>query len=97
MGQQYPEEFGGVWIEQEPVYKIVVAFKDAELRSAVRETIDPKMRRFVQIRNVRHSIGELDRMIDRVIAALLPLGIDYASYYEHRMTALSSRPISTRV
>lgn len=88
LGQEYPEDFGGVWIEHEPVYKIVVAFKDAEQRSAVRDTIDPKMRRFVQIRNVRHSVGELDRMIDRVIAALQPLGIEYASYYEHRNDSL---------
>jgi streptogrisin D len=84
LAQKYPDDFGGVWIEHDPVYRIVVAFKNAEQRSAVRETIPPAQRRYVQIRNVRNSVKEREAIADRIIAAVGSLGIPYVSYYEHR-------------
>lgn len=81
---EYPEDFGGVWIEHEPVYRIVVAFKDADQRKSVRETIPAAQRRYVQIRNVRQSVAEREATADRIIAAIGQLGIPYVSYYEHR-------------
>ncbi|WP_230960752.1 S1 family peptidase, partial [Erythrobacter donghaensis] len=84
LAEQYPSDFGGVWIEHEPVYRIIVAFKNAEARQTVRDTVAPSMRRFVQIKNVRHSVTELEQLIDRANAAIASLGIEYVSYYEHR-------------
>lgn len=84
LGRENPDDFGGVWIEHEPTYKIVVAFKSAELRNDIRETVQPELRRYVQIRNVRTSARERDALTDRIVAALAALGVDYVSYYEHR-------------
>lgn len=84
LGAEYPDDFGGVWIEHEPTYRIVVAFKGAEERTAIRDTIDPRMRRFVQIKNTRTSTREREAISDRIIAALSAAGIHYASYYEHK-------------
>lgn len=84
LAAEYPDDYAGVWIEHEPVYRIIIGFKDADQRAAVRETIPPKQRRYVQLKNVRQSVQEREASIDRVIAALQGSAIRYMSHYEHR-------------
>lgn len=84
IGAEQPDDFGGVWIEHEPTYKIVVAFKRADDRTAIRETIDPALRRYVQIKNTRTSTKEREAIGDRIAAALAAARVPYVSYYEHR-------------
>lgn len=84
LAAENPDDFGGVWIEHEPTYKIVVAFKGADLRSKVRDAVEPKLRRYVQIKNVRTSVKEREIISDRIITALSNLNLEYVSYYEHK-------------
>ncbi len=84
LGQTNSDSFGGIWIQHEPVYKIMIGFKDASTRQAIRETIEPRLRRHVQIMNVRYSVTERDALTDQIIAALAPTGLRYVSYYDHK-------------
>jgi streptogrisin D len=79
-----PDDFGDLWIEHEPVYRIVVAFLNNEDRTALRESIAPNLRRYVQFKQVKTSWKQREALIERIIAALKPLGIEYYSHYDHR-------------
>jgi hypothetical protein len=79
-----PDDFGDLWIEHEPVYRIVVAFLNNVDRSALRDEISPKLRRYVQFKQVKTSWKQREALIEQVVAALKPSGIDYYSFYEHR-------------
>lgn len=83
LGNENPQSFGGVWIQHEPVYKIIVAFKDADTRSAIRETIEPSMRRFIQLQNVRNSVVERELIIDQIAATLSVSGVRFATIYDY--------------
>lgn len=83
-----PDGFGGIWIEHSPVYKIVVAVKDNTDAQALRKMVSPQMRRYLQTKKVKFSEAEIEVRIDRVIQALLPLNINYVSYYEHKNDSL---------
>lgn len=73
--------FGGVWIEHEPVYRIVVAFADQDDRKALRESLSPKLRRYVQIKSVKRSEKQTSEAVDNIIAALNASKIEYVSGY----------------
>jgi streptogrisin D len=79
-----PDDFGDLWIEHEPVYRIVVAFLNNEDRSALRDQISPRLRRYVQFKQVKTSWKQREALIEQVVAALKPVGIDYYSFYDHR-------------
>lgn len=71
--------FGGLWIQHEPDYKVVVAFtRDGE------ETVRPYIENtpledLVEVREVEATIGELGRARDRASAILQELGVQAAS------------------
>ena len=81
-------EYGGMWIEHEPVYKVTLAFTREADRKALTDSIDSKLRRYVQFKTVRSSVAQREAEIDRVIAALAPLNLEYSSFYEHRNDSL---------
>jgi hypothetical protein len=81
-------DFGDIWSEHEPVYRIVVAFASNKDRSYIRDRLSPQMRRYVQFKVVKTSIEEREKKIDQIISLLGPLKIDYVSYYEHRTDSL---------
>lgn len=82
--QDQPDQFGGLWIEHEPQYRIKVAFKDPALRKDFRSGVDPSLRRFIQVVPTKYSVNERNALIDGIIAALDSAGILYEAYYEHR-------------
>lgn len=47
--------FSSISIQHEPVFKIVISFADNADRTALVRTIDPKLRRYVQIKQVKRS------------------------------------------
>ena len=53
-----PAQFGGIFIEHQPVYQIIVLFTDAENRTAFRESVAPELRRYVQVRKASRSEQE---------------------------------------
>lgn len=73
--------FGGVWIEHEPVYRIVVAFADKDDRQALRASLSPQLRRYVQIKQVKRTEKQTSEAVDSIIAALNTAKIEYASGY----------------
>jgi chromatin segregation and condensation protein Rec8/ScpA/Scc1 (kleisin family) len=83
-----PDDFGDLWIEHEPVYRIVVAFLNNEDRSALRDQISPRLRRYVQFKQVKTSWKQREALIEQVVTALKPLGIDYYSHYDHRSDSI---------
>lgn len=83
-----PDDFGDLWIEHEPTYRIVVAFLNNEDRAALRDSIAPNLRRYVQFKQVKTSWKQREAMVEQVAAAIKPLGIDYYSYYDHRTDSL---------
>ena len=58
--------FGGIYIQHEPVFKVVVSFADKDDRKAFQSALSPKLQRFVQIRNAKRN----KRDIESGIAAL---------------------------
>jgi hypothetical protein len=45
--------YGDIFIKHEPTYKIVVSFADKADRKPFLESLDPKIRRYVQLRTAR--------------------------------------------
>ena len=88
LSEDDPQNFGGVFIEHEPVYRVIVKFRDPASRAEVRESLSPQLRRYVQVVNSRRSIAEREESIDRIISVIGPLGIQYASFYDHRTDKL---------
>lgn len=84
LGSGTDEGFGGIWIEHEPVYRIVVAFTDNKDRTALRERVSPKMRRHLQIKNVAKNQRQLEADIDAVILSLAASKIEYVSFYDQK-------------
>lgn len=76
--------FGGIWIEHEPVFKIVVGFSDQKDRKALRDQISPKLRRYVQIKNVARSEAVISGQLDTLVAAIRSSGIQFTSGFSNR-------------
>src|SRR5688500_14422874 len=45
--------YSDIWIEHEPAFKVVIGFTDKDERAAFVQGLDPKLRRHVQVRNVK--------------------------------------------
>jgi streptogrisin D len=82
------EDFASIWIEYEPVYRVVLAFKGTRDRTQLLGQIDPKLRRYIHIKNVVRSGREIEGATDQIVAALQSSGIDYVSFYDHRTDKL---------
>jgi hypothetical protein len=71
-----------LWIEHQPVFKIVIGFADAKERTALLQSIDPKLRRFVQIRQMPKNRQQIQADLDAIIAAVNKAGIPYTGGYD---------------
>lgn len=69
--------YAGVWVEHEPVFKVLVAFADQQPRQTFVASLDPQMRRFVQIRNVRAGVRQQQADIAAIFEALRQGGRDF--------------------
>ena len=88
LAERDPDDFGGIFIEHDPTYKVIIKFKSADNRNALRESLSPQLRRHVQIMNSRRSIAEREATIDQIIAAVDTIGVQYVSFYDHRTDKL---------
>jgi hypothetical protein len=73
--------YGDIFIKHEPVYKIVVSFADKADRKPFLESLDPKIRRYVQLRTAKKSRGLAARELEEINAALRPLSLAYGARY----------------
>ena len=65
--------FAGIWVQQTPVFKIVIGFTDPDDRKLLKYQIDPKIRRYVQLKKMprprKAVLAEQDDVNKRVQAA----------------------------
>jgi hypothetical protein len=74
--------YADMYIQHEPVFKIVVMFADAKDRKPFLESLDPKIRRYVQLQQAKKSRGAVARELEEINAALRRLEIPFTSEYD---------------
>lgn len=79
-----PDAFGGVWVDQTPTLKIVVAFSGQDDRKALLERIPAKLRRYVQIRNSAKSLASSQQDTDAILEAVSGAKIPFETYFDPR-------------
>lgn len=73
-----PETFAGLWIQHEPVYRIMVAFtRDGE--ETIKKYVSENLTNYVQVLTVKYSYAELLDAQSEVMSALRDLDIPFDS------------------
>lgn len=74
--------YADMYIQHEPTYKIVILFADKKDRKAFLESVDPKLRRYVQLKAAKKSRGVAARELEEINAALSKLTVPFTSEYD---------------
>lgn len=74
--------YAGIWIEHEPVYRVVVAFADQQDRREFRTSLSPRLQRHVKIIPVAKSRRQSDQDTQQLIASLRALGDDFSGWFD---------------
>jgi hypothetical protein len=74
--------YADMYIQHEPVYKIVVAFADKKDRKAFLDALDPKLRRWVQLKNAKKARGAVARELDELNASLTASSVPFTSVFD---------------
>jgi hypothetical protein len=74
--------FSQIWIDHEPRYSVVLAFKGPVEREAILALADPALRPFIEFRPASRTQAEIERDGDRLIAALRGMPGEWAGGYE---------------
>jgi hypothetical protein len=74
--------FGGVYVQHEPVYKVVVAFTDNNDAALARKQIPPQLRRYLKVKYVPRSRAARMTEQDRFMTQINALNLDVASYID---------------
>jgi hypothetical protein len=69
--------YAGIQIQHEPVFKIIVRFADKSDRKDFLSQLDPKIRRFVQLKNVGKSKKSSDSELNEIAAAVASANIPF--------------------
>lgn len=75
-------DFGDMYIQHEPQFRIVVLFANSSDRKAFLDGLDPKLRRYVQLKTAKKSRGLFTRELNELSAALNALKIPYTAKYD---------------
>ncbi|MEO7177660.1 MAG: hypothetical protein ABIW83_02340, partial [Allosphingosinicella sp.] len=70
--------YADMWIEHEPVFRIVVAFADNKDRKAFLEGLSPRLRRYVHLVNVPKAKKQVDSDLAAITAAIRASGIPFS-------------------
>lgn len=84
IGAASDSDFTFILVQHEPVYKIVIAYADASKKNAVLEAIDPKLRRFVQLRSVPKSRSGVNADLEALASAFEATGEAFGGGYNVR-------------
>jgi hypothetical protein len=82
LNTQNDPAYADIYIQHEPVYKIIVSFSDKKDRKAFLDQLDPKIRRYVQLKNASKSRGDVNRDLEAIAAALKDSGVVYTGGYD---------------
>lgn len=74
--------YADIWIEHQPVYKVVIAFTDKADRQAFKAGLSPRLRRYVQLRPVTNSRKQRQRQLEEISAILRSAGVPFDGWFE---------------
>lgn len=77
-----PNAFAGVWVEHEPVFKVVVAFAGNDDRAGFAAKVSPKLKRHLQLRKARKSLTGSEEELAALFSALRAGGVDFTAAFE---------------
>lgn len=69
--------YADMYIQHTPVYKIVILFSDNKNRHQFLKSLDPKLQRYVQIKNVKKSRRQYEKELNEFNQSLKSLNIPY--------------------
>jgi hypothetical protein len=82
LNSENDEAYADMYIQHEPVYKIIVSFADKKDRKSFLDALDPKLRRYVQLKNAKKPRGVAARELDELNAAVAALNVPFTSVYD---------------
>lgn len=82
LNQQNDPNYADMYIQHEPVYKIVLLFTDNKDRLDFIKTLDPKMQRWVQVKQAKRSRDTYNRELEKINELLGSSNIDYTAEYD---------------
>ncbi len=82
LNQENDPDYADMYIQHQPVYKIIVLFADKDDRHAFLKSLDPKMQRWVQIKQAKKSRSVYSQELDDINNALNRLNLVYSSVYD---------------
>ena len=74
--------YADIWIEHEPVYKVAIAFLDKDDRKAFKDSLSPRLRRYVQIVPVSKSKKQRNQELEELSSTLRRANIPFDGLFE---------------
>ncbi|MCU4423247.1 MULTISPECIES: S1 family peptidase [Acinetobacter] len=82
LNQANDPNYADMYIQHQPVYKIIVLFADNSDRKDFLKSLDPKLQRWVQIKQAKKSRNVYSKELDDINISLNRLNIIYTSVYD---------------
>jgi hypothetical protein len=79
-----PDSYGGLWVDREPVFKIVLAFAGQDDRKALPERIPPRLRRDVQLRSAAKPLKAAQQETGEVLRAVEAAKLPFETWFDPR-------------
>ncbi|MFC0819920.1 S1 family peptidase [Moraxella marmotae] len=74
--------YADMYIQHTPVYKIVILFSDNKNRHQFLKSLDPKLQRYVQLKNVKKSRSQYEQELNELGKLIQTLGIPYTAKFD---------------
>lgn len=74
--------YADMYIQHTPVYKIVILFSDNKNRHQFLKSLDPKLQRYVQLKNVKKSRSQYEQELDELGKLIQTLNIPYTAKFD---------------
>lgn len=74
--------YADMYIQHTPVYKIVILFADNKNRHEFLKSLDPKLQRYVQLKNVKKSRSQYEKELDELGGLIQTLSIPYTAKFD---------------
>lgn len=74
--------YADMYIQHTPVYKIVILFSDNKNRHQFLKSLDPKLQRYVQLKNVKKSRSQYEQELETLGKLISSLNIKYNAKFD---------------
>ncbi len=75
-------DFAGIVVQDEPVYRVYLTYYDNSAKNELLKLVPPKMRRYVQIKQRKLNLRQVERGIEEIRASLASAGIEAVVSYK---------------